>query len=67
MGKNQTKVNEPPKERQVWRVREFCDAARISNTTFWKYVGLGKIRVIRIGARVLVPAAEAARIMGEGI
>ncbi len=53
-------------ERQAWRVREFCESHRISNATFWKYVKLGKIRVIRIGGRVLVPAAEAARIASEG-
>lgn len=53
--------------RQAWRVREFCEAHRISNSTFWKYVGLGKIKIIRIGGRVLVPAAEALRISTEGI
>lgn len=54
-------------ERQAWRVREFCEATRICNTTFWKYVGQGKIRIIRIGGRVLIPVAEATRIMGEGL
>lgn len=56
-----------PAERQAWRVREYCEAHRISNSTFWKYVALGKIRVIRFGGRVLVPAAEAARIASEGL
>lgn len=56
-----------PIERQAWRVREFCEAHRISNSTFWKYAGLGKIRVIRIGGRVLVPATEAERIAREGL
>ena len=49
------------------RVREFCDEMRISNSTFWKFVGLGKIRIIRVGGRVLIPAAEAARIANEGV
>jgi predicted site-specific integrase-resolvase len=59
--------DETPVDRQAWRVREYCEAHRISNSTFWKYVGLGKIRVIRIGGRVLVPATEAARIASEGL
>jgi hypothetical protein len=54
-------------ERQAWRVREFCEAHRISQSTFWKYAKLGKIRLIRIGGRTLVPAAEADRIATEGI
>ena len=63
---NQSKHNETP-ERAAWRVREFCEAHRISHSTFWKYVGLGKIKTIRIGGRVLVPAAEAHRIAAEGL
>jgi hypothetical protein len=54
-------------ERLAWRVREFCTSQRISASTFWKYVGLGKIRVIRIGGRVLVPVDEAERIKAEGL
>jgi predicted site-specific integrase-resolvase len=56
-----------PVERQAWRVREYCEAHGISNSTFWKYVGLGKIHVFRIGGRVLIPAAEAERIKAEGV
>jgi len=59
------KQDETP-ERAAWRVREYCEAHRISPSTFWKYVGIGKIKVIRIGGRVLVPAAEAYRIAAEG-
>lgn len=58
---------EAPKDRQAWRVREFCEAHRIGHSTFWKYVGLGKIKIIRIGGRVLVPHAEALRIASEGL
>lgn len=56
-----------PVERKAWRVREFCEAHRISASTFWKYCSLGKIRVIRIGGRTLVPVAEADRIAREGL
>lgn len=54
-------------DRQAWRVREYCEAFRISPSTFWKNVGLGKIHVIRVGRRVLIPAAEAERIASEGL
>lgn len=54
-------------EYKARRVREFCEEMRISNSTFWKFVGLGKIRVIRIGGRVLIPAAEVMRISNEGV
>lgn len=56
-----------PTDRQAWRVREFCENYRISNSTFWKYVALGKIKTIRIGGRVLITAAEASRITAEGL
>jgi excisionase family DNA binding protein len=51
----------------AYRVREFCERIGISASTFWKYVKLGKIRVIRIGGRVLIPADETARILSEGL
>jgi hypothetical protein len=56
-----------PKDRQAWRVKEYCEAHRISNSTFWKYARLGKIKIIRIGGRVLIPHAEALRISSEGL
>ncbi len=66
IGNQQAKTTEVP-ERAAWRVREFCQAYRISPSSFWKYVGLGKIEVIRFGGRVLVPESEAQRISREGI
>jgi excisionase family DNA binding protein len=47
----------------AYRVKEFCERIRISPSTFWKHVKLGKIRVVRIGGRVLVPATEADAIL----
>ena len=57
----------PLAERQAWRVSEFCEAHRISHSTFYKYRGRGQIKTIRIGGRVLIPAAEAVRIATEGL
>jgi excisionase family DNA binding protein len=54
-------------ERLALRVNEFCERAGISPSTFWKYVQLGKIRVIRIGGRTLVPFSEVERILVDGV
>lgn len=49
------------------RVKQFCRDVGISPSTFWKYARLGRIKTIRIGGRVLVPNAEALRILDEGL
>ncbi len=49
------------------RVSDFCSRMGVSPSTFWKFVQLGKIRVVRFGGRTLIPADEAARILREGI
>lgn len=61
------KIADAPEERQAWRVKEFCQSHRISHSTFWKFVGLGQIKIIRVGGRVLVPQEEARRITSEGL
>ena len=48
-------------------VKEFCEALSISPATFWKYNVSGKIKVIRIGRRVLIPMSEVNRILTEGL
>jgi excisionase family DNA binding protein len=49
------------------RVKEFCQRVGVSPSTFWKYHKAGKIRVVRVGGRVLVPADEVERILSEGV
>ena len=51
----------------AYRVREFCSRAGISPSCFYKYLKRGRIRVIKIGGRTLIPAAEAERIFREGV
>ncbi len=48
------------------RIPDFCARIGISKSTFWKCVKCGKIRVIRIGGRTLVPHSEAIRLANEG-
>jgi len=50
----------------AYRVKPFCQRVGISPATFYKYVGLGKIRVVKIGGRTLVPAAEVERLLSGG-
>ncbi len=49
------------------QVGPFCRRIGISPSTFWKFVAQRKIKIIRIGGRVLVPHAEAMRIASEGL
>lgn len=49
------------------RVKDFCQRIGISPSTFWVLVKSGKIRVIRISGRTLVPFSEVGRILAEGV
>jgi excisionase family DNA binding protein len=59
-------ANNPSDAPPAHRVPDFCERIGISKSTFWKYVKAGKIRVIRIGGRTLVPHGEALRLATEG-
>ena len=59
--------NPEPEAPLAFQVKAFCKRIGISPSTFWKYVKAGKIRVIRIGGRTLVPGPEAMRISSEGL
>ena len=45
------------KRKLAYRVDEFCDALAIGQTTAFKYIALGKIPVIKVGRRTLIPAS----------
>jgi excisionase family DNA binding protein len=67
--KNKAQLQAPKEQREMplaLRVKDFCGQVGISPSTFWKYAGQGKIKVIRIGGRVLIPAAEVARLLSGG-
>ena len=50
----------------AYQVKAFCNSVGISPATFYKYVNLGEIRVIKIGGRTLVPASEVERLLSGG-
>jgi excisionase family DNA binding protein len=57
-------LNSPPIGAPLaFRVNPFCQRLGISRATLYKYVKLGKIRVIKIGGRTLVPAEEVQRLL----
>lgn len=49
-------ANRPP--RAALSVTEFCDALSIGRTMFYQQLKAGRIRVLKVGTRTLVPASE---------
>ena len=49
------------------RVKDFTKRIGISQSSFWLHVKNGKIRVIRICGRTLIPYDEVERITREGV
>jgi|GEM_PF-3058624 len=47
-------------------IEEALRFLRIGKSLFWELVGAGRIRLIRIGEKPLVPRAELQRIASEG-
>jgi excisionase family DNA binding protein len=60
---NETPTSSLP--RQAWRVREFCEAVRISRSHFYELMKRGELRTVTLGGRRLVPDSERARLLGE--
>jgi excisionase family DNA binding protein len=52
-------------ERTAYSVDEFCAAAAIGRTTFYREVAAGRIRVVKCGRRTLVPATETEAWLGR--
>ncbi len=49
------------------RVKDFTKLIGISQSSFWLHVKNGKIRVIKIVGRTLIPYDEVERIQREGV
>ena len=52
--------------RRARRVNDACDALQISRSHLYTLAAAGKIKIIRIGGRTLVPEAEIDRLAEEG-
>jgi len=56
-----------PVELRAEPLKRFCESVGISYDTGRRKVAAGKLRAIRFGALILVPAEEAARVVREGL
>ncbi|HEY4846816.1 MAG TPA: helix-turn-helix domain-containing protein [Methylocella sp.] len=59
-----TGANERP---LAYHLRPWCKLVGICPSTAYKYISSGKIKVVRIGGRTLIPASESDRILAEGV
>ena len=46
-------------------VAEFCTTCSIGRTSFYAAVGEGRIRILKFGARTLVPVSEVAAFLAS--
>ncbi len=49
----------PPNSVEMWRVNDFCKAFGIGRTLFYQEVKAGKIQIVKVGARTLIPKIAA--------
>ena len=50
----------------AFTVRVFCEKLQISPSHFYVLLKLNRLRVIRLGRKVLVPSSELVRLLSEG-
>lgn len=56
-----------PKPKLAYSIREVCEATSLSRTTVYSHISSGRLKVIRIGGRVIVPAENLLKLInGEG-
>ncbi|OHU33372.1 hypothetical protein BKG79_22490 [Mycobacteroides chelonae] len=58
-------MSEPP--RSLLTLAEAAEELRISRTQMYRMRAQGRIRVLRLGARVLVPRREIERVVDEAL
>jgi excisionase family DNA binding protein len=57
----------PQPNRLAWPIPEGARRMGISRTTVYKIAGEGKLRLIKIAGRTLIPDSEVVRITTEGV
>ena len=55
-----------PFVRRAYRIREACVALGISRSTLYKLVAGGKLQLIHLGGRSLIPTTEIDRLISNG-
>ncbi len=51
---------------RAYRVPDACRALGVCRSTLYKLASAGKLRLVRIGGRTVVPLAEVDRLANEG-
>jgi excisionase family DNA binding protein len=49
----------------AFTVKRFCEHIQISESHFYNLLKAGRVRVIKLGRRVLVPSSELVRLLSE--
>lgn len=57
--------NSEPEAPLAYQVKPFCRRLGISVASFYKLLKLGKIKIVKVGHRTLVPASEAERLLSD--
>lgn len=58
-------TNQPQK--LAYSIREACAASSLGRTTIYAHIAAGRLRVVRVGGRTLIPAEELqAFVKGRG-
>jgi excisionase family DNA binding protein len=60
-------AHQPPPMRAAYRLAEGCKELGISRSTAYRLYAAGKIKLVKIGGRTLIPGAEIARLASEGV
>jgi excisionase family DNA binding protein len=66
----QTKEDRTAVEKPVRRaetLREFAESLGVSYDTAWRASSDGRLKTLRFGKRLLVPAGEVERVLAEGL
>jgi excisionase family DNA binding protein len=57
---------DPRDPKLAYSVREACAATTLGKTTLYSHIASGRLRVVRVGGRTLIPA-ESLRALVEGV
>lgn len=53
-------------DKLAYSVKEACKATSLSKTTIYTHIAAGKLRVVRIGGRTVIPAESLRELIAGG-
>ena len=51
-------------EKLAYSIKEACKATSLSRTTIYSHVAAGRLHVVRIGGRTIIPAESLRAVLG---